>query len=212
MQKTKSFFKEVIFIAIFAVVIVWPIRAFVAEPFIVSGASMDNTFQNGNYLIIDEVTYRFHEPKRGDVIIFNAPAEAVALQGTQSLGFFSSIKKMIGLPINTYYIKRIIGLPGDTVQINGDEVKITENGSATSTTLSEPYIYINKSETSLFSTLQRNVTLGSDEYFVMGDNRHNSSDSRIWGILKKENIKGRALLRLMPINEVSVFPGEYNNY
>lgn len=213
MQTFKSFIKEVLIIAVFAIVIVWPIRAFVAEPFIVSGASMDNTFQNANYLIIDEVSYRFNEPKRGDVIVFKAPPEALALQSpNQDVGFFNSIKKSIGLSIDTYYIKRIIGLPGETVEINGDEVKIFESGSATGTVLNEPYTYIDKSVPSLFTTLQRKVTLGSDEYFVMGDNRHNSSDSRIWGVLKKGNIKGRAFLRLLPVTEISKLPGEYNKY
>ncbi len=213
MQKTKSFFKEVLIIAIFAIVIVWPIRVFVAQPFIVAGASMDNTFENANYLIIDEVSYRFTKPQRGDVIIFKAPEEALALQNpNQGLGLFNTIKKAIGLPIDTYYIKRIIGLPGETVNINGDEVRISENASSTGTLLDEPYAFVSTSSPSLFSTLKRNVTLGNDEYFVMGDNRHNSSDSRIWGILKKGNIKGRAFLRLMPVTEMSVFPGEYDAY
>lgn len=199
MQQAKSFIREFVEIAVLTLIIVLPIRTFVAQPFLVSGASMDNTFHNADYLIIDQVSYRFNAPERGDVIILKVPPEGLALQH-------------VAEDKTVFYIKRIMGLPGETIEINGDEVKISVNATSTAKVLNEPYIYIDKNIQSNFSKIKEKVTLGSDEYFVMGDNRHNSSDSRLWGVLKKENIKGRVLLRLFPFNQISLFTGDYNNY
>ncbi len=195
----KSTLKEIVSIIIISLAIVLPIRYFIAQPFLVSGASMDNTFQNGNYLIVDELTYRFQEPKRGDVIVFKVPESGLEAQHVDT-------KKTV------YYIKRIIGLPGETVEINGDEVKISDGVSSTGKILNEPYAFFDENNGSYFKGIKEKVVLKPDEYFVMGDNRHNSSDSRIWGTLPKENIKGRAILRLLPPTKFGIFPGEFNRY
>lgn len=198
-QSTKEFIKETLYIIIISLVIVLPIRTFIAQPYVVSGASMDNTLQNGNYLIVDEISYRFEEPKRGDVIVFKTPPKGLELQN-------------LPLTKTVYYIKRVIGLPGETVEINGDEVKIYNKENPNGLVLTEPYIYINKLIPSPFSQIKLKVTLKNGEYFVMGDNRHNSSDSRLWGTLPKENIVGSTYLRLFPFTEISVSPGEYGKY
>jgi len=198
-QETKNSIKETLYIIVLSLIIVLPIRMFIAQPYIVSGASMDNTFQNGNYLIIDEISYRFEEPKRGEVIVFKTPPKGLELQ-------------KIPLTKTIYYIKRIIGLPGETVEINGDEVKVYNKENPEGKILVEPYIYIDKLVSSPFSDLKLKVTLKDGEYFVMGDNRHNSSDSRLWGVMPKENIVGRSYIRLFPFNEISISPGEYNGY
>ncbi len=196
----KKFFdgaKEAVKIVVLSLIIVLPVRYFLGQPFVVSGASMDNTFQNGNYLIVDELSYRFQSPERGDVIIFKVPQAGLAIQHADESA-------------TVYYIKRIVGLPGETVEINGDEVKITNAGHPKGFVLDEPYIYINTSVPSIFSDIKEKKVLGPDEYFVMGDNRHNSSDSRLWGTLPKANIKGRALFRLFPFGEINIFPGAFN--
>ena len=180
--KPENPFMEIGRFALIALIIVIPIRWYVAQPFIVSGASMEHTFQNSEYLIVDQVTYRFDEPARGDVIIFKYPRDHTK-----------------------YFIKRIIGLPGDTISIRDQSVTIVNREHPDGFTLEEPYANIGTKRDSLIQTL------GPDEYFVMGDNRDHSSDSRIWGVLHHDEIVGRALLRLFPPNRASYMPGAAEN-
>jgi signal peptidase I len=152
------------------------IQAFIVRPFIVSGNSMDPNIKNGQYLIVDEISYRLHEPTRGDVIVFRAPPEPTK-----------------------FYIKRIIGIPGDTVSIKGSVVTITNTAHPNGLVLNEGFITHKSSD-----TIQVTVPTGS--YFVMGDNRSGSYDSRAWGMLPEANIRGRALLRLLPLNTIDYLP------
>lgn len=177
-MKFENVVKELLFLVILLVVIVVPIRLFVAQPFVVDGESMHPTFENANYLIVDELTYRFEAPQRGDVIVFRYPGDP-----------------------KIFYIKRIIGLPGETVHINSGKVTITKTNGST-ITLDEPYAVVED------ATYTLNTTLGSDQYFVMGDNRPESSDSRVWGPLPKANIIGRVYLRVLPANVAGVLPGK----
>jgi signal peptidase I len=179
-EKRDNFFTELLKFALVAIVIVVPMRLFVAQPFIVSGASMEPTFDNGEYLIVDELSYRFEEPKRGDVVIFKYPRD-----------------------LSQYFIKRVVGLPGETVTISEEEVSVTKTNGET-VTLEEPYV------TNSGNGRPITVSLEQDEYFVLGDNRPESSDSRYWGVLPKENIVGRAFLRLLPLQTAEIFPGSTN--
>lgn len=167
-----SFVKFIVIV----LVIVIPIRMYVAQPFIVRGASMEPTFENGDYLIIDEFTYRFsHDARPGDVVVFRYPEDP-----------------------STFFIKRIIGIPGDTVEIKEGNVSIERDGES-------------------FSDSFKNYTgqtfpdgrweLGEDQYFVLGDNRLQSSDSRFWGTLPENLIIGRAFVRLWPLSEIEYMPG-----
>lgn len=174
--------KELLRFIIIAGLIIIPFRIFIAQPFIVNGASMNPTFETNQYLIVDQLSYRTHEPERGDVIIFRFP-----------------------LNPKDFYIKRVIGLPGETVTIQGSDVYIQEVGSEESYKLDEPYIEYT-------SNNSLSVNLGDDEFFVMGDNRPNSSDSRHWGVLPREFIVGRAYLRLLPFNKIDLLPGEHIQY
>ena len=174
----KKSIQEIVSVVALSLAIVIPIRVFIAQPFVVSGESMSKTFSDGNYLIVDELSYRFDNPQRGDVIVFKVPPKGL------ELSHYDTSKTV-------YFIKRIIGLPGETVEILGDSVKIYNKENPDGKTLDEPYAFIDKSSanTDIFSSINEKVVLGPDEYFVMGDNRHNSSDSRFWGTLPKENIK-----------------------
>lgn len=193
MQNTKSLIKETLIIAFISLAIVIPIRIYIAQPFIVSGDSMNNTFVNGQYLIVDEISYKFKNPQRGDVVIFKIPEEAVAMS-----------KNVLGSKI--YFIKRIIGLPGETVEVNGNDVTIFNKENPDGLKLVENYAFIDK----LIPQKNTKVTvkLKDNEYFVMGDNRNNSSDSRYWGALQKDLIRGRPVIRLFPITKIALFPGE----
>ena len=193
MQNTKSLIKETLIIVIVSLAIVIPIRIYIAQPFIVSGDSMDNTFANGQYLIVDEISYRFEKPQRGDVVVFRIPEEAVVLSSN-----------VLGSKI--YFIKRIIGLPGETVDVNGNDVTIFNTENPDGLKLSENYTLIDKLIPGRDTKVK--VVLKDNEYFVMGDNRNNSSDSRYWGPLQKELIRGRPIVRLFPITKISLFPGK----
>ena len=180
-QSTGSYIWEVIKFFILAVVIVAPIRFFVAQPFIVQGASMDPTFATGQYLIIDELSYRFNEPERGDVVVLRYPKNP-----------------------SRFFIKRLVGLPGETLDIKNGVISITTAENAEPFILEEPYVTFLKTD----GGDDEIVKLKEGEYFVMGDNRPNSSDSRDWGILPENLIIGKAFLRLFPIDTISFSPGQ----
>lgn len=179
--RSDSFFSEMVRFALITLAIVLPIRFFVAEPFIVSGASMEPTFDTGQYLIIDRLTYRFEEPKRGEVIIFKYPENP-----------------------SKYFIKRIIGLPNETVKIDRGVVSIINKEHPESFTLDQSFILYPKEDSGTYP-------LEEGQYFVMGDNRGASSDSRSWGSLPENLIVGRAFLRLFPPQTVSILPGDHSN-
>lgn len=176
--------REWIQVIIIALLISLPIRFFIAEPFVVNGASMDPTFATNQFLIIDRLSYRFEEPRRGDVIVFEYPNDP-----------------------SIYYIKRIVGLPGETLDMENGKVIIRNKENPDGLALDEPYV-----EAVHVSHDTLHVVLSDKEYFVMGDNRAQSSDSRFWGPLDKSLIVGRPILRLMPLSKVSAFPGEYNQW
>lgn len=170
---------EIIKFVVIVLIIVIPIRTYIAQPFIVSGASMDPTFHDKQYLIIDELSYRFHPPERGDVVVFKYPKDP-----------------------RVHFIKRIIGLPGETVRIAGDQITIINDHS--SFLLTENYLK------SPFNT-NLELKLLPDEYFVMGDNRSVSLDSRSWGPLPSKLITGRVFLRLFPFSDIAYLPGNVDN-
>ena len=156
---------------------VWLVITFVGQRTEVEGASMENTLHNGDNLIVDKLSYRFHDPERFDIIVFPFQFQD-----------------------NTYYIQRIIGLPGETVQIM-DDGSIYINGEK----LEENYgMEVIKPET--IGRAAEPIELGDDEYFVMGDNRNNSSDSRtdMVGNIKRENIIGKAWLRIWPVSDFGI--------
>jgi signal peptidase I len=161
----KSFFFYLALILLF--------RVYVIEPHSVSGTSMDDTFHTKDYVLVDKFSYDIQDPKRGDVIVFNPP---------------------ITDRTEDRFIKRIIGIPGDTVVVSDTDTYV--NGVKQV----ERFVTYQSPRTA-------STTLGADEYFVMGDNRAVSYDSRSWGVLHKEHIQGRVLMRLYPFNQISLFPG-----
>lgn len=179
-EKSENFFTELLKFALLALCIVVPVRLFVAQPFIVSGESMVPTFQNSQYLIVDELTYHFQSPHRGDVIVFRYPKDP-----------------------SQFFIKRIIGLPGEVVHITDSGISVTR-ADGSNATLDESYV-VNHGNGGT-----RDYTVPQGDYFVMGDNRPESSDSRSWGFLPRGNMVGRAFLRLLPFQSAGIFPGSAN--
>lgn len=161
---------ETIQVAVISLAVVLVVRNFIIQPFFVDGSSMVPNFQDGDYLIIDELTFRFRAPQRGEVIVFKFPQNETS-----------------------YFIKRIIGLPGDTLQVKNGAVSVFNKENPEGIQLSEGYL-ISKTPG------DTQITLQAGEYFVLGDNRTMSYDSRSWGILPAREIVGLVRLRLWPIN------------
>lgn len=174
----KVSFWEIIKFVVITIIIVVPIRTFIAQPFIVHGGSMETTFQESEYLIVDEFSYLLRTPARGEVIIFRYPKNP-----------------------SVFFIKRVVGLPGETLAIKNSRILIKQADGSWQA-LNEPYA---KGKT--FSDIT-DITLKADEYFVVGDNRELSYDSRAWGPVKLDLIRGRAWLRLLPITRINYLPGQ----
>ena len=176
------FIWDLVKVFVIAFVLVWLLlRPFVAEPFIVSGSSMVPNFHDKEYLIVEKLSYRFGEPNRGDIIVFKYPNDP-----------------------SQYFIKRIIGLPGEKVRVAQGHVYIYNKESPNGFELNEPFIQ-NQAITYGSSEV---TSLGSEEYYVLGDNRLQSSDSRVWGVLPRKNFIGKVWLRVLPINKFGVIKHE----
>ena len=177
----KNILKELMGWIVYIIIIValaWGIITFVGQRTQVSGSSMETTLSDGDQLIVDKISYRFRDPNRYDIVVFPYQYEE-----------------------NTYYIKRIIGLPGETVQIVDGYVYI--DGQQ----LDEHY----GNEVMLDPGIaEEPVTLGDDEYFVLGDNRNNSQDSRAAnvGVIHRKDLLGRAWIRIWPLSEFGVIKHE----
>lgn len=172
MLKNLAFLWEVVKIVIISLCIVIPIRYFLFQPFFVKGMSMEPNFDDGQYLIVDEISPRFDGYKRGEVIVFKFPQNP-----------------------SQYYIKRIIGLPGETIEFFGSEIIISggKNGN----------LILDEKEYLSYASNYQNlkITLKDNEYFVLGDNREASADSRRWGTLPEKYIVGRVWLRAWPFDK-----------
>ncbi len=163
---------ELIEVLAISLVIIIPIRYFLIQPFYVKGASMEPNFFDHEYLIIDEISYRLHQPVRGEIVVFRYPKDP-----------------------SQYFIKRVIGLPGETIEVAGGKVKIYNEGHPNGLALDET-AYLDQD----FTAATQTVTLKSGEYYLMGDNRSASLDSRIFGPVHRSAIVGRVWLRGYPID------------
>ena len=166
---------EILETVIISFLAVFIIRTFLFQPFLVSGASMEPNFSNGDYLLVDEISYRFREPQRGEVIVFEPPVGG------------------------RYFIKRIIGLPNEKIIIKNGKIVIFDR-QENKMTLKEDYLLAN---IETFGDLE--VILKPDQYFVLGDNRNYSFDSRSWGYLTKDRIVGLAKVRIWPFAAAMAF-------
>ncbi len=182
-----EFFVEIIKVVIISLAIIIPVRYFLIQPFYVKGASMEPSFHDHEYLIINEISYRFTAPERGDIIIFRYPKDP-----------------------SQYFIKRIIGLPGETIKIKDDKVYIKNNQNADFVELNESdYL---PEDFGTFNFGRSEYILESDQYFVMGDNREQSLDSRRFGPVPRRLIIGKAWVRGWPFDKITIFNSPAYNF
>ena len=177
MRKFFASLLEVLEVAVIAVAAVFIVRTFLVQPFLVSGTSMYPTFSNGDYVLTDELTYRIRPPERGEVVVFHDVSDP-----------------------STYLIKRIIGLPGERLVINNNTVTIYNKQDPNGFALDESYL-----PGGTVTAGNEDITLSSSSYFMMGDNRAVSYDSRSWGPLSASNIVGLVRFRLWPLSAMQVF-------
>ena len=173
-----GFILEILKIAVISLAIIVPVRYFLIQPFFVRGDSMEPNFSDREYLIIDEISYRFKEPERGEIIVFKYPKDP-----------------------DQYYIKRIMGLPGERIFIEDGELKVYNQEYPEGMEIDES-TYLPLSPPTPGDV---DIILGENEYFMMGDNRRASSDSRSWGPVNEKDFIGRTWLRLWPMNKAMAF-------
>lgn len=183
MKKFFLFVWEIAKVVCISLAIILPVRYYLIQPFYVKGASMEPNFHDHEYLIIDEISYRFKEPERGQVIVFRYPRNP-----------------------QEYFIKRIIALPGESVQIKDGKIFIFNETRPEGFVLAENYL---PDDLLTFSQDESRINLLADEYFVLGDNRNASKDSRSFGPLNRSFIIGKALLRGWPLDGITVFDKNY---
>lgn len=178
-------FLKVVFVSL---LIILPIRYFIIQPFYVKGASMEPNFHDHEYLIIDEISYRFNEPQRGEAVVFRYP-----------------------LNPKEYFIKRIIALPNETVEIIDGDIYVFNDENPDGFILNES-LYLDKS-VKTYNLEEGPISVGESEYFVLGDNRHASMDSRSFGPVNKSFLVGRVMLRAWPFRDFTFFNNlnYYNN-
>jgi signal peptidase I len=189
LKSSFGFFIETLKIVVISLAIILPIRYFLVQPFYVRGASMEPTFDDYQYLLIDEISYRLDPPNRGDVVVFRYPEDR-----------------------SQFFIKRIIGLPGERVDVQDGQVIVYPTTPEAPYVLQEPYL-TSAIETECLKQFHCKLPLelGKSEYFLMGDNRTASLDSRYFGVVPKEDIIGKAWVRVWPFSTFTVFkPFSYN--
>ncbi|MBI2064206.1 MAG: signal peptidase I [Candidatus Yanofskybacteria bacterium] len=173
-----AFVWETIKVVVISLAIILPIRYYLVQPFFVKGASMEPNFEDGDYILVDELSFRFREAERGEVIIFRFPQQP-----------------------SQFFIKRIVGLPEETVQVKDNEVTVFNEENPEGFVLSETYLAPEQKTLGTMTT-----KLDDNEYFVLGDNRLQSSDSRRWGPVNRSLIMGRAFLRPWPFTRALRIP------
>ncbi len=181
-EEKKESWVDIVKFVILTALIVLPIRFYVAQPFLVSGPSMEPTFMNNDYLLVDEISYRFQTPKRGEVVVFKRPNE------------------------RKYLIKRVIGLPGETLELKGEKITVINAENPKGFLLDQSFLSYAKSD------FEMKAVLSAGQYFVMGDNRPVSYDSRYWGSIESKAIVGRPILRLFPFDKIGTFPGKIEGF
>ena len=192
--KPRSLLRELPLLLAVAFIIAFLVKTFVAQAFFIPSESMVHTLEVGDRVLVSRMSYRLHDPRRGDIVVFTSPFETEGSKDDRSLPsrVVHIVLESVGLrqPSTDDYIKRVIALPGETVEGKGGKVLIDGRQ------LVEPYL----AEAPLGDFPAKTIPEG--EVWVMGDNRNRSSDSRVFGPIKESEIIGRAILRIWPVNRL----------
>ena len=170
------------------------LKTFVAQAFSIPSPSMEPQLHVGDRVVVSKLAYRAHDPRRGDIVVFNSPEPHPASDDSMPVSIFNDVLEGVGLrqPDDDVLIKRVIGLPGEVIEARDGHVYI--NGRQ----LIEPYL----PETVVTETFLPRP-LGQDELWVMGDNRGNSRDSHVFGPIKTSTVVGRAINKVWPVGDAS---------
>ncbi len=183
--KVVGFFVEMVQIVVLSLAIILPVRYFLIQPFYVKGASMEPNFYENEYLIIDEISYRMREPERGEIVVFRYPLDP-----------------------QQYFIKRVIGLPGEQLTISNGKITIKNETNPDGIILDES-AYLSDD---IYTAGEKKIDLGPNEYFVLGDLRSASMDSRVFGPVSRNLITGKVLLRGWPIDKMGLISKPVYSY
>lgn len=181
-KKAILYIWELLKVAIITIAIIVPIRYFLIIPFYVKGESMVPNFSDREYLIIDEITYRFREPERGEIIVFRYSENP-----------------------QEFFIKRVIGLPGESVKFKDGFVYVYNQENPDGLKLDEAYLASDTKTLSNGYPTNEKIAVGENQFFVLGDNRMFSKDSRSFGPVNKSFLVGKVLLRGLPLNKITLF-------
>ncbi len=176
-REALAYVGELVRVVVISLAIILPVRYFLVQPFYVKGASMEPNFYDHEYLVIDEISFRFREPKRGEIVVFRYPRDP-----------------------SQFFIKRVVGLPGETIEIKNEELRIKNDEYREGIGLEETYL-----DQDMRWYGEHAVTLKEDEYYILGDNRDSSLDSRQFGPISRELIVGRVWLRGWPLDRITRF-------
>ena len=186
--------RETVVLVALAVLLAVVFKTFLVAAFYIPSGSMESTLNISDRVLVEKVSYRFGDVRRGDVVVFvhDEPGFEPSRPSNPVTGFFSSLGQAIGVvpPSDRDFIKRVIGLPGDTIECDG---KVLRNGQA----LTEPYL-----DPGVTTTGCEKTKVKPGELYVMGDNRTNSQDSRVFGVVQRSDVVGRAFVRIWPLNHV----------
>ena len=174
-----NFTFELVKVVVISLIIIIPVRYYLIQPFYVKGASMEPNFYDREYLIVDEISYKFNKPERGQIIVFRYPRNP-----------------------QEYFIKRIIGIPGERVQIKEGYIYIYNSSNPDGVKLEEDYL---SNDINTYSLNNEIIALGENEYYILGDNRNSSKDSRSFGAVDESFIIGKVFLRGWPFDRVCMF-------
>ena len=188
--------RETVVLVALAVLLAVVFKTFLVAAFYIPSGSMESTLNVSDRVLVEKVSYRFGDVQHGDVVVFVREEAGVEATGPSNpiAGFFSSLGQAVGVvpPSDRDFIKRVVGLPGDTISCRSGQLVRNDQP------VTEPYL----DQGTQTDNCDKEITVGPGQLFVMGDNRGNSQDSRLFGPIERDAVVGRAFVRIWPLNHI----------